>query len=200
MRFKLNTRITFFCLFSLLILTLPAAHGELYPLDPTSPITPSDGAYDYEMTGLYDAYFNTNPAAGYPVMFTFEDHGLSLLPHSLQYRNDNNDLQYISGPSAVTGGPNGQFFIYPDAYGPGLTLYYEATTYQVKERLSINSFSDLPALEAYMLPGGNPVLELAFQLGSSDGRIFLDGVEWDQGSTVYTEQDVTVTDADGKLL
>lgn len=182
------------------VITLFSAQAQTVPLLPDQTITTSQTAWDYESNGFFIAYFNEDPSAGYAVSFNKNGNEIQLLPHALNYNNDLSQLQQISMPQSVTGTPNDKTFLYQNAYGTGIDLQYTITPKKLKEELIINDFSNLPAIASYVEAGGNPVIELTFQIGTNAQHISIDGQDWDMDSDVSTSNPVLVKNDAGETI
>jgi len=179
------------------LLLMSVASADLIPLISDPKIQSSSTSWDYEAIGDYEVYFNEQLNAGYSVLFSRGGVETQLLPHSLQFSNDLNQIQSISMPQSVIGYPlDDSTFFYDDGYGSGVDLIYKIDAYQVKEELVFANAPTPPA--QYVIDGGNPVIELNFQVGGA-GRIFLDGVEYD-GDDVLTETPVIIKNLAGDVV
>lgn len=154
--------------------------------------------FNYELMNTnryFTVYYGDDPSSGNVVKFISGGVEMTLLPMALNWNNDYSQLQQISMPQSVSGTGSGSDIVYEDAYGSGIDLIYETQQDKVKEKLVINSRSDLTDPAQYVIDGGNVVLELGFQF-TSNGKIFVQGAEWD-GSEAVVEDDLVVTDSDG---
>lgn len=172
-----------------------------FPVDVPRTLTiSSDQDYDYQNSNsFFSVWYGDDPSTGNVVKFEADGIEMTLLPMALNYNNDLSQLQQISMPQSVSGSPSGSDMVYEDAYGSNIDLIYETQQDKVKERLIINSRSDLPNPAEYVVNGGNVQLELGFQL-ASNGKIFLDGIEWDKDSEVSTINDVLVKNDENKIV
>lgn len=166
----------------------------------TDIVSSQDSFYEYEMIGIYDAYFNDNPTQAQVVKFILSGTEITFQPMALNWRNDISQLQQINMVQGVIGTPTNNAFIYDNAYGSGIDLTYVTEDTKIKERLWINSFSDLTSPQQYIIDGGNAYLELNFIIGTNAQHIEIDGVDWDKNSDESTTNEVYIKDDNGKTL
>jgi len=166
-------------------------------------INSTDPLFDYELDQYYEpgwnVYFKKNPTQGQVVKYIVNETEITFQPMALNYRNDYSQLQQISMIQSVVGINNTNKFTYPNAYGSGIDLQYENRLGILKENLVINSFSDLSEIAGYIEAGQNPTLDLDFII-SSNGKLRINGEEWDKSSTVQTSTSVQITDELGNVL
>lgn len=171
--------------------------GNSYQVIDTGIVVSDYMDYDYEMEkAKYKAYFKSDPTQGQVVKFIGENSDITFQPMSLKYTNDLNQIQQISMINSVSGTASGNSFIYEDAYGPGLDLEYNTRGDMMGEALIINSLSDLPAIEQYMLDGGNVRLTLDYII-STDEKIIIDEVEWNKKTDKTTSNTVKIKNSQG---
>ena len=163
-------------------------------------VTSQDTYYEYEMIGIYEAYFNDNPTQAQVIKFILTGTEITFQPMALNWRNDLNQLQQINMIQSVTGTPSNNIFSYDNAYGTGIHLTYITEETQIKERLWINQFSDLTNPEQYIIDGGNPYLELNFLITTNAQHIIIEGTEWDKETEKTTTNPVYIKDDNGKTL
>ncbi len=165
-------------------------------------LTPSsDPLFDYEVVeSYYNVYFNEDPSAGEVVKYVKDGLEVTFQPLALNYGNSLSQIEQISMIQAVTGNPTNNIFLYGNAYGNGIDLQYTYMPTQLKEKLIINSFSDLPAPTQYIIDGGNVTVDLSFNLDTNVQHIEIDSVEWDKSSTVETSNDVLIKDDFGSII
>lgn len=159
----------------------------------TNTFTPSDDIlYDYMIKeGIYEAYFKSNPSTAETVKFWYNSSKkndspqktgfVTFQPMSLNYRNDLSQLQQINMIQDVSGVPQENVFVYPEAFGSGLNLSYSYLPSRLKEELMIENNNTLPLPEQYILDGKNATLDLDFVLGFSDSvECYIDGEAWNR--------------------
>jgi len=166
----------------------------------TTIIASDYGTYDYEGKGLYSAYFKEDPTEGQVVQFNKDNVYITFQPMALNWYNDFSQIQQISMVQSVTGISSNNIFIYPDVYGDGINLTYEYENAQMKETLIIRNKSDLEEPAAYIIAGGNPVLQMNFILDTNNNHINIDGVDWNKVDDTKTSNDVYIKDDDGNIL
>jgi len=103
-------------------------------------------------------------------------------PQPLQYSNDLDQIQQIEIPQSVSASiVDDDTLFWEDAYGSGLDFSWQAQSERLRKLLTIGALSDLPAMEQYIIDGGNPVLALNMIFDYSSGVTpYIDGVEWDK--------------------
>jgi hypothetical protein len=104
-------------------------------------------------------------------------------PMALQYSNDLNQIQQISIPGAVDATVDDDTLTWTDGYGPGRSLSWQAQTARLAKLLTVDSLANLPAVDQFILDGGNPVLELNLIFAHSSGVTpYVNGQPWGKGA------------------
>lgn len=180
---------------SIIILFSLSANAIMHPVDLPRTLTTSTDQNYAEMNSnrYFQVWYGDDPSTGNVVKFSSGGVEMTLLPMALNWNNDFSQLQQISMPQSVSGSPSGSNIIYNDAYGSGIDLIYETQQDKVKESLIISSRSDLTDPAQYVIDGGNVQLELGFQF-TSNGKIYVDDVEWSGSETTVTG-DLVITDS-----
>lgn len=184
-----------------LIALLPYSIAEIIPMEVSRDLVASDdGNYDWmNINPFYSIYYGGDPSTGNVVKFLKGTDTMTFLPMALNYNNNLSQLEQISMPQSVSPVVDGADITYEDAYGTDIDLKYETQKDMVKEKLIIQQASALPVPAQYVQDGGGVVLELGFQL-ANDGKIYLDGVEWDRESEVTTYNNIVVRDTQDNFL
>lgn len=162
-----------------------------------------ESQYDYGVErGVYLSFFKEDPSTSESVKFYYNESNLygknnhksgfmTQQPHSLNYRNDLDQLEQISMVQSVIGTPEANTFSYPEAFGTGLGISYSYYHEEMKEKLIIDSFSSLPIPASYIVDGGNPTLDIDFLITWKDDLdIYIDGMAWDKQNTISTDSEV----------
>jgi len=156
-------------------------------------VSSSDPIYEFESTeGTFNVFFRENPDTGETIKFFYNESFLegnnphksgfvTFQPLSLNYRNDLDQLQQISNVQSVTGVASEETFTYPNVYGSGINLTYNSGGDGLFKKLVIGDRTDLIDPEQFIIDGGNPTLEIDFNLGF-DGTldVFINGEIWNQ--------------------
>ena len=173
--------------------------SDYMPVDTNLQVS-SDHLYDYEATGNYEAYFKEDPTAGLIVKYIKDSVQVEFQAMPLQFGNAISQIDQISIVQPVAGIPVNNLFEYNDVYGTGISLKYSYLNEMLKERLVINSPSDLREPAAYMVAGGNVTLDLTFNIVTNAQHIVIDGADWDKSSTKETRNEVYIKDDFGKVI
>lgn len=197
---KLKNIFLLFLVFSILFSFTVSAID--YPLiSSRNLVTSSDGTYAFmNQNDFFDVYFGSDPSSGNVVKFTRDGVEMTLLPMALNWNNDLSQLEQISMPQSVSPYISSSTISYNNAYGTGIDLIYEVQPNQVKENIFIFSLGSLPTPAQYVMDGGNPQLEVGFQLSTNAQHIELNGVDWDKSSEISTTNDVIVKNSQGDIL
>ncbi len=164
-------------------------------------LVPSTAPWDWEMTKAgFEVRALSDLSAGQVIEYRNGSEWVRFQPMALQYSNDLNQIQQISMPQAVDATVDDDTLTWTDGYGPGRTLTWQAQTARLAKLLTINSPTDLPTVDQFILDGGNPVLELNLIFAHSSGVTpYVNGQEWKRGDRA-TQGLVEFRDDTGKVL
>jgi hypothetical protein len=164
-------------------------------------LVPSTAPWDWEMTKAgFEVRALSDLSAGQVIEYRSGSEWVRFQPMALQYSNDLDQIQQISMPQAVDATVDDDTLTWTDGYGLGRTLTWQAQTARLAKLLTINALSDLPAVDQFILDGGNPVLELNLIFAHSSGVTpFVNGQEWKRGDR-DTQGLVEFRDDDGNIL
>ena len=146
-------------------------------------LVPSTAPWDWEMTKAgFEVRALSDLSAGQVIEYRSGSEWVRFQPHALQYSNDLNQIQQISMPQAVDAAVDDDTLTWADGYGPGRSLSWQAQTARLAKLLTIDSLADLPAVDQFILDGGNPVLELNLIFAFSAGVTpYINGQLWGKG-------------------
>ena len=126
------------------------SNGDYLPLEWGWDVS-SDPLYDYMKNNTeYAIYFKSDPTLGQVVRYVKDATETTFQPMALNFRNSLDMIEQINIIQSITGMPGANNFTYFDAYGTGIDLSYYYLPDELKERLVIRSFSDLPTPAAYI--------------------------------------------------
>ena len=168
-------------------------------------LVPSTAPWDWEMTKAgFEVRALSNLSAGQVIEYRSGSEWVRFQPMALQYSNDLNQIQQISMPQAVDATVDDDTLTWTDGYGPGRSLSWQAQTARLAKLLTINALSDLPAVDQFILDGGNPVLELNLIFAFSSGiEPYVNGQPWGKGGQAQdrdTQGLVEFRDSEGNVL
>jgi hypothetical protein len=172
-----------------------------------------DPLYNYcVVKGLYTVNFKTDPSTAETIKYFYNTSRIGDVPHktgyvtyqlhSLNYRNDLDQLQQINITQPISGLPVDVSFVYPNVFGSGYNVSYTYLTDGLKEKLILREKNILPTPQSYIISGGNATLDLDFLIDySGNVNIYIDGVLWDGKTTKTTSNRVDFKDSiTGTLL
>lgn len=164
-------------------------------------LVPSTAPWDWEMTKAgFEVRALSNLSAGQVIEYRSGSEWVRFQPMALQYSNDLNQIQQISMPQSVMVIVDDDTLTWADGYGPGRSLSWQAQTARLAKLLTIDSLAELPAVDQFILDGGNPVLELNLIFAHSSGVTpYVNGQEWKRGDR-DTQGLVEFRDAQGNVL
>ncbi len=137
-------------------------------------------------TGVYKAYFKKQFAQQDGVMYDKNDDYLYFQVDGLFYR-DQNSNQFISGRKSIDGYSLSNRFMYENALGNNLDLYYDYWQEILKQNLNISSLNDLPMPENYV-KDGQTLLELDFEIEyDNDVDLYINNILWNKQATKNTQ-------------
>ncbi len=147
-------------------------------------LVPSTAPWDWEMTKAgFEVRALSDLSAGQVIEYRSGSEWIRFQPHALQYSNDLDQIQPISMPQAVNASVDDDTLTWTDGYGPGLGFSWQVQTARLLKLLTINAPGDLPAVDQFIIDGGNPVLELNLIFAHSSGVTpFVNGQEWKRGA------------------
>jgi len=167
---------------------------------------PAVAPWNYQMTACgYQAYALSRFNAGQIVRLERNGHYIAYQPMALNWSNELDQIQQIAMPAQVQGAVTatgadslcqGGELRWTGAYGAGLDFTYTPSTHFFQKILSIESLSRIGVPAAYIVNGGNPVLQLNFVF-ASDLDLWIDGVKWDASSRRDTASIVEFRDGAG---
>ena len=146
-------------------------------------LQPSVAPWDWEMTKAgFEVRALSRLDAGQVIEYRNGSEWVRFQPMALQYSNDLNQISQISMPQAVDAAVDDDTLTWMDGYGPGRSLSWQAQTARLAKLLTINAPTDLPAVDQFILDGGNPVLELNLIFAFSAGVTpYINGQPWGSG-------------------
>ncbi len=146
-------------------------------------LVPSTAPWDWEMTKAgFEVRALSDLSAGQVIEYRSGSEWVRFQPHALQYSNDLDQIQPISMPQSVNATVDDDTLTWTGGYGPGLDFSWQVQTARLMKLLTINAPGDLPAVDQFILDGGNPVLELNLIFAHSSGVTpFVNGQEWKRG-------------------
>ena len=179
----------------------PIHYGPASDQEIDTALVPSTAPWDWEMTKAgFEVRALSNLSAGQVIEYRNGSEWVRFQPMALQYSNDLNQIQQISMPGAVDASVDDDTLTWTDGYGPGRSLSWQAQTARLAKLLTIDSLADLPAVEQFILDGGNPVLELSLIFAHSSGVTpYVNGREWKRGER-DTQGLVEFRDGSGNVL
>jgi len=167
---------------------------------------PGVAPWNYQMTACgYQAFALSRFDAGRVVRLEKAGRYVTYQPMALNWSNDLDQIQQIAMPAPVQGAVTnsgadalcqGGELRWSGAYGAGLDFTYTPSTHFFRKILSIESLSRIGAPAAYIVNGGNPVLQMNFVF-ASDLDLWIDGVKWDASSRRDTASVVEFRDGAG---
>jgi len=140
-------------------------------------------AVDCDYAALIKATFSNAPL----LQFTEKTSGawVTLQPQALNWTNDLAQIQQISAVQGVAASLTDDTARWTGAYGAGRHFEYQNHPKRLIKRLILDAAPPAPA--AYILSGGNPVLQLQFLFAwSANATVWLDGAEWDKSTAKTT--------------
>jgi hypothetical protein len=164
--------------------------------------------WTYEMTACqYQAFALSRFDAGQILRLEKGDHYLTYQPMAINWANDLDQIEQVAMPANVqavvaNGGldllcPSGRLD-WKNGYGMGLDFSLTPSTHYLKKLLSVNTLANLGTPAAYIIAGGNPVLELSFVF-SSDLDLWIDGKKWDKQTQVAAVNNIEFKDLAGAV-
>lgn len=177
----------------------PFHYGDDQEID--TALIPSTAPWDWEMTKAgFEVRALSRLDAGQVIEYRSGSEWVRFQPMALQYSNDLNQIQQIAMLGAVDAAVDDDTLTWTDGYGPGRSLSWQAQTARLAKLLTIQSLSDLPAVQQFILDGGNPVLELNLIFAHSGGVTpYVNGQEWKRGDR-DTQGLVEFRDDQGNVL
>lgn len=165
-------------------------------------LQPSTAPWDWEMTKAgFEVRALSRLNAGQVIEYRSGPESVRFQPMALQYSNDLGQIQQISMPGNVQAVVDDDALTWADGYGPGRSLSWQAQTARLAKRLTISALSDLPAVQPFILAGGNPVLELNLIFAFSAGVTpYVDGHPWSGAADKDTQGLVEFRDVQGNVL
>lgn len=139
--------------------------------------------WDWEMVESgYHVHLLEDFTSGQIIEFEKRGEYVRFQPMALQYSNDLGQLQSISmpeTPSSVVIDNNTIHWL--GGYGVGKDFSWTCGNTRLLKLLTIDQFSRLPAIQQYIIDGGNPVIELNLIFDPSSGiDAYIDGQKWDR--------------------
>jgi hypothetical protein len=138
---------------------------------------------DCDYTARIKATFSNAPL----LQFTDKASGawVTLQPQALNWTNDLAQIQQISSVQGVAATLADDTARWAGAYGAGRHFEYQNHPKRLIKRLVMDAAPPAPA--AYILSGGNPVLQLQFLFAwSTNASVFIDGALWDKSTAKTT--------------
>ncbi len=183
----------------------PLHYGPENDQEIDTALVPSTAPWDWEMTSAgFEVQALSDLSAGQVIEYRNGSEWVRFQPMALQYSNDLNQIQPIATPQPVAASVADDTLIWTDGYGPGLDFSWQVQTARLMKLLTINALSDLPAVDQFILDGGNPVLELNLIFAFSAGVTpFVNGQEWGRGGNAGdrdTQGLVEFRDSAGNVL
>jgi hypothetical protein len=181
----------------------PFHYGDGQEID--TALVPSTAPWDWEMTKAgFQVRALSRLDAGQVIEYRSGSEWVRFQPMALQYSNDLDQIQQISMPQAVDATVDDDTLTWTSGYGPGRSLSWQAQTARLAKVLTIDTLADLPAVDQFILDGGNPVLELNLILAFSGGVTpYVNGQAWGKGGQTKdtdTQGLVEFRDGDGNIL
>lgn len=140
--------------------------------------------WDREMVKAgYNAFALEDFSSGQIVKYVDPVSGedIAFQPQQLQYTNDLDQIQPIEDPQSVNAVVTDDELYWIGAFGTDLDLKWQTQTARLDKRLIIQDLAALPAVQQFIIDGGNPVLRLQFIFQHSNGvNLFVNDVEWDE--------------------
>ena len=161
----------------------PYHYGPASDQEIDTALVPSTAPWDWEMTKAgFEVRALSTLSAGQVIEYRNGSEWVRFQPMALQYSNDLNQIQQIAMPGAVDASVDDDTLTWTDGYGPGRSLSWQAQTARLAKLLTIDSLADLPAVDQFILDGGNPVLELNLIFAFSAGVTpYVNGQPWSKG-------------------
>ena len=165
---------------------------------------PAIAPWDWQMLDAdYHLRVKENFTAGQIIEFEVDGSTVQLQPMGLEWSNNLAQIQPISMPQDVVpivtnpevdmwGTTKHQGTItWNNAYGSNIDFEWKSTQRILNKTLTIESLSDLPAPQQYIVDGGEPFLRLNLIFDPSiDTEIYVDGNKWDKATKVQTFEDI----------
>ena len=165
---------------------------------------PGTAPWDREMVlAGYNAFALDDFSSGQIVKYVSGGEDVAFQPQQLQYTNDLDQIQPIEDPQSVSAVVTDDTLYWTGAYGSDIDLKWHAQTARLDKRLIIQNLAALPAVQQFVIDGGNPVLRLQFIFQHSNGvTLFVDDVEWDEkaNNPVETSGQVAFKNSSGDVL
>ncbi len=164
-------------------------------------LVPSTAPWNWEMTKAnFEVRALSRLDAGQVIEYRNGSEWVRFQPMALQYSNDLNQIQQISVPASVDATVDDDTLTWTAGYGPGLDFSWQVQTARLAKLLTINTLADLPAVDQFILDGGNPVLELNLIFAHSAGVTpYVNGQPWSKGDR-DTQGLVEFRDSQGDVL
>ena len=142
--------------------------------------------------GLYKVYFrNSTDEANQLMAYEIDNNTwVKSLPQSIFYWNDSvaEMVGRLSDYDRKAELKDGDIF-YRNAFGTGFIFGYQYIESQLKKKLRIRRFSDLPAVTKFSEEDAYFVLKEKFRF-SENLRLYIDDILWDQDSIITTNKSV----------
>ena len=118
-------------------------NGQYLSIDTT--IKPSSTQWDYEVTsGIYKAYFKSNPNSIDTVKIEKDNSTVIYQPLNINYKDNLNNVETISNTNQVTAIVSNNEITYPNIFGNGIHLKYIYGNKALKEEFVIDNLPSLP--------------------------------------------------------
>jgi hypothetical protein len=171
---------------------------DFKPLDYSSTYYPD---YSYGMESMkYKAVFKDTATAGQLVTFDSDELKVIYQPQFIGWINDWDSRANIASPQDSGFLNLNDSFVYPNAYGEGIDLTYQAHANYLKEAIIIDNRSRLTEPTPTMLQGGNVKFFVNFILDfDNEGDILINDEAWNMSGIVYTQEDIIVENVAGDV-
>lgn len=171
---------------------------DFKPLDYSSTYYPN---YQYGMESRkYQAVFKESANQGQLVTFDSNDLKVIYQPQFIGWINDWDGRENIASPQDSGFLNLNDSFVYPNAYGEGIDLVYEAFSNYLKEKIIIENRSLLTAPTTTMFSGGNVKLYVNFILDfENEGDVLINNNPWNRTGTIHTQEDIIVKNINGSV-
>ncbi len=162
----------------------PLHFGPLEDQEIDTAWQPGTAPWDREMLlANYNAFALDDFSAGQTIKYVDPVSGedIAFQPQQLQYTNDLDQIQPIEDPQSVNAVVTDDELYWTGAFGTDIDLRWQAQPARLDKRLIIQNLAALPAMQQFIIDGGNPVLRLQFIFQHSNGvSLFVNDVEWDE--------------------
>jgi hypothetical protein len=171
---------------------------DFKPLDYSSTYYPN---YQYGMESMkYKAVFKDTATAGQLVTFDSNDLKVIYQPQFIGWINDWDGRENIASPQDSGFLNLNDSFVYPNAYGEGIDLVYEANANYLKEKVIIENRSLLTEPSPTMISGGNVKLYVNFILDfENEGDVLINNNPWNRSGIIHTQEDIIVENTNGSV-